>query len=68
MRTAEEWIPFSWHCSNCGHIVQGYKNPDGDIKVKCSRCHVIMIRRFRSKKRDTIEIYGRLEDQRIEPQ
>ena len=56
MRTAEEWIPFSWHCSNCGNVVTGYKNQNGDIKVQCSKCHVVMIRKFKSKKHDTIDV------------
>lgn len=30
----DEWVPFSWHCSNCGTIVTGYKNAQGDIKVE----------------------------------
>lgn len=34
MRIAEEWTPFSWHCSNCGTIVTGYKYAKGDIKVE----------------------------------
>lgn len=58
MRTAEEWIPFSWHCSSCGNVVTGYKNQNGDIKVQCSRCHVVMVRKFRNKKHDTIDVYA----------
>lgn len=58
MRTAEEWIPFSWHCSNCGNVVTGYKNQNGDIKVQCSKCHVVMIRKFKSKKHDTIDVFA----------
>ena len=53
MKSVEAWLPFSWHCSNCGTIVTGYKNPNGDIKVQCSRCRVVMIRKLRTKKHDT---------------
>ena len=52
MRMAEEWTPFSWHCSNCGTIVTGYKNANGDIKVECSRCHVVMVRRIKGRRHD----------------
>ena len=52
MRVAEEWTPFSWHCANCGTIVKGYKNAKGDIKVECSRCHVVMVRRFKRKSKN----------------
>ena len=58
MRIAEEWTPFSWHCSNCGTIVTGYKNAKGDIKVECSRCHVVMVRRIKGRRHDTIDLYA----------
>lgn len=63
MKSAETWIPFSWHCSNCGTIVTGYKSPNGDIKVQCSRCHAVMIRKLVNKRHDTIEIYGTSREQ-----
>ena len=38
MTNQEEWTPFKWHCSNCGHIVTESKNQNGAINVKCNRC------------------------------
>ena len=58
MRPEEIWVPFSWHCSNCGAIVTGYKNQNNDIKVQCSRCQVVMVRRFKSRKHDTIDLFA----------
>lgn len=58
MRPEEIWVPFSWYCSNCGAIVTGYKNQNNDIKVQCSRCQVVMVRRFKSRKHDTIDLFA----------
>jgi len=58
MKIAEEWTTFSWHCANCGTVVTGLKNQNGDIKVQCSRCRVVMVRRFKSKRCDTIDVYA----------
>ena len=53
-----DWVPFSWHCVNCGNIVTGYKNGRGDIKVECRQCHTIMMRTFRTAKSDIIKVYA----------
>ena len=58
MKKAEEWIPFSWHCANCGAIVTGYKNRNGDIKVQCSRCGIVMVRRIKNQTHDTIDLFA----------
>ena len=31
MTKHDEWVPFSWHCPNCGALVTGYKNAEGTI-------------------------------------
>ena len=65
MRTAEEWIPFSWHCPNCGSIVTGYKNQNGDIKVQCGRCRAFMVRRPKNPRHDTIDLFAPEGQERI---
>ena len=45
MQEKEIWRPFSWHCPNCGEISVGYKNSSGTIKVECSKCHAVMVRK-----------------------
>ena len=59
------WTAFSWHCSNCGTIVTGYKNQNGDIKVQCSRCHVVMVRKLKNRKCDVIELYAPVGQERL---
>lgn len=58
MRETDAWTPFSWHCPNCGVIVTGYKNQNGDIKVECTRCRVVMVRKIRNKAHDTIDVFA----------
>ena len=58
MSNEDEWRPFSWHCANCGNIVTGFKNAKGDIKVECSRCHTVMVRKIKSRRHDTIDTYA----------
>ncbi len=46
------------HVNNCGTIVTGYKNAQGDIKVECIRCHVVMVRKIKGHRHDTIDLYA----------
>lgn len=54
MNRVEDWVPFSWHCVNCGNIVTGFRNSRGDIKVECKRCQTAMIRTLKTPKHDII--------------
>ena len=58
MTNHEEWKPFSWHCASCGNIVTGYKNKNGDIKVECNICRVVMVRKTRGRRHNTIDVYA----------
>ena len=58
MNRVEEWVPFSWHCVNCGNIVTGYRNSRGDIKVECRRCRTAMVRTLKAPKQDIIKVYA----------
>lgn len=50
MQEKEIWRPFSWHCPNCGEISVGYKNSSGTIKVECSKCHAVMVRKVMGRR------------------
>ena len=58
MQEKEIWRPFSWHCPNCGGISVGYKNSSGTIKVECSKCHAVMVRKVMGRRHDRIDIYA----------
>lgn len=66
MNKTDEWVPFSWYCSNCGTVVTGYKNQRGDIKVQCSKCRAVMIRTMKNRKHDTIELYAPQGQERLD--
>ena len=52
-----EWVPFSWHCPNCGKIVTVLKDESGSIKVTCKHCQLVMVRKLKSRRRDIIELF-----------
>lgn len=52
MAENNDWKPYRWYCVNCGHPVQGFKNKEGRIRVECARCHSVMIRVPKSRRRD----------------
>lgn len=56
MKEYADWEPFSWYCPNCGALVTGYKNAQGDIKLVCDRCKIVMIRKFHGRRHDTIDM------------
>lgn len=58
MAKYDEWAPCVWHCSNCGELVSGLKNENGDIKVQCKKCGMVMVRRMKGRRHDTIELYA----------
>lgn len=66
MSMTDEWVPFSWHCVNCGNIVTGYKNSRGDIKVECKKCRTVMVRTLKNRKQDNITVYAPPGQERIE--
>ena len=45
-------------CPNCGEISVGYKNSSGTIKVECSKCHAVMVRKVMGRRHDRIDIYA----------
>lgn len=52
-----EWIPYTWYCSNCGSKVSGLKNANGDVKVQCGKCGMVMVRKFKGRRHGSIEFY-----------
>lgn len=65
MAKHDEWVPFSWHCPNCGALVTGYKNAQGTIKLECERCRVVMVRSFKGRRHDSIDLYAPVGAERV---
>lgn len=53
----DEWKPFSWYCVNCGTLMSGFKNKNGDTKGQCTKCGVVMVRTFKSKKKQNVDCF-----------
>ena len=58
MAKHDEWTPLSWHCANCGTIVVVYRYAQCAIKVQCNRCRVVMVRKIKSRRHSTIDVYA----------
>ena len=56
MTNQMDYTIYSWYCPNCGTLVTGLKNREGDVKAQCGKCRVIMKRRDGSQNRITIEV------------
>ena len=61
----ENWQPFTMYCPNCGNRVTGYKNDEGVIKMDCGRCTTVLVRRFKSRRHETIDVYAPKGTERI---
>ena len=54
----EHWSKRSWHCPNCGNLVSGYPNADGNIKVTCCKCAAAMVMKNKGRRHSTLEVYA----------
>lgn len=56
MAENHQWHLFKWYCVNCGYIVQGIKNKDGNIKAECGYCHSVSVRVPKSRRADDFHV------------
>ncbi len=54
----EDWTIYSWYCPNCKNEVAGLKNDKNQIRVKCGRCGVEMVRTVKGRRHDVIDLYA----------
>ncbi len=62
----EDWTIYSWYCPNCKTEVGGLKNKKNQIKVKCEKCGVEMVRTLVGRRHDQIDIYAPRGEERRE--
>ena len=58
MATYDDWKVFKWYCPNCGNLVSGCQNGNGEVKAVCQRCSTKLLRLIRSSVHETIEVYA----------
>lgn len=54
----DNWRMVSWHCPNCGNLVSGYPNADGNVKVTCRKCGTEMVMKDKGRRHNTLEVYA----------
>ena len=54
----EDWTIYSWYCPNCKNEVAGLKNDKNQIRVKCNKCGVEMVRTVKGRRHDVIDLYA----------
>lgn len=52
------WVMFPMFCNNCSSKVIGLKNHKGEIKYHCSSCGCSLVRKDRSRRHTTIELFA----------
>ncbi len=51
------WIPVPLYCPNCGNLSEGYRNAEGKIKYECNRCKLVMVRSYKNRRQDLLELF-----------
>ena len=54
----QDWTIYSWYCPNCNKEVCGIKDKKDQIKTKCERCGVHMVRKNIGRRHQQIDIYA----------
>ena len=52
----DEWTTVPMYCPNCGTINNGYSNSEGKIKYECPRCGLVMVRTYKNRRHDLLDI------------
>ena len=58
MTRKDDWTAIRWYCCNCGTLVIGFQNSNGTIKAECNRCRACMVRKYKTKGHDIIDIFA----------
>jgi len=54
----ENWKPYPMYCLNCGELIFGFRNDEGVVKGECKRCGTVFVRRFRSRRHESIDVFA----------
>ena len=52
----DEWTTVPMYCPNCGTLNNGYKNSEGKIKYECPQCGLVMVRTYKNRRHDLLDI------------
>lgn len=52
-----EWKQYDCFCPVCGKHLYGYKKSNGEIKMKCDECHIVLIKVNMGRRHTKIDVY-----------
>ncbi len=55
-RELNTWTVVQMYCPNCGTLSTGYRDQNGKHRFQCKRCGVAMVRSYKSRRQDLIEV------------
>ena len=55
-RELNTWTVVQMYCPNCGTLSTGYRDQNGKHQFQCKRCGVAMVRSYKSRRQDLIEV------------
>ena len=55
-RELNTWTVVQMYCPNCGTLSTGYRDQNGSHRFQCQRCGVVMVRFYKSRRQDRIEV------------
>ena len=50
------WATVQMYCPNCGTLNVGYEDSNGKHRFQCKRCAVVMVRSYKNRRHDLIEL------------
>lgn len=50
------WTVVQMYCPNCGTLNVGYKDQEGRNHFQCKKCTVVMVRSYKNRRHDIIEL------------
>lgn len=53
------WKQSALHCPNCGGLVSGSRNIEGQIRFQCYLCGVRIVLKQMGRRHDRIDVYAR---------
>jgi len=55
-RELNTWTVVQMYCPSCGTLSTGYRDQNGSHRFQCQHCGVVMVRSYKSRRQDLIEV------------
>lgn len=51
-----KWTRVPMYCPKCGTLNDGFQNEEGKLRYECKRCKVIMVRSYKNRRSEVLEL------------